>query len=102
PANRVLRMATIDGARAMGLDSEIGSLEAGKRADVAIVRMGGLHATPAAEVISALVYSAQPSDVDTVMIDGELVLRDGKFITIDESETVKMANSEAKELVGRA
>ena len=102
PANRVLRMATIDGARAMGLDGEIGSLEAGKRADVAIVRMGGLHSTPAAEIISALVYSAQPGDVDTVIIDGELVLRDGKLLTIDEPKTVKTANSEAKELVGRA
>jgi 5-methylthioadenosine/S-adenosylhomocysteine deaminase len=102
PATQVLRMATIDGAKAMGLEGEIGSLEAGKRADVAIVRMGGLHATPAVEVISALVYSAQPGDVDTVMIDGELVLRDGKLLTINESETVKTANSEAKELVGRA
>jgi 5-methylthioadenosine/S-adenosylhomocysteine deaminase len=101
PAIRVLRMATIDGARALGLDSEIGSLGAGKRADVAIVRMTGLHATPVAELISALVYSAQPSDVDTVIIDGELVLRDGKLVTIDESETVKTANSEAKELVAR-
>ena len=101
-ANRVLRMATIDGAKAMGLDSEIGSLEVGKRADIAMVRLGGLHATPAAEVISTLVYSAQASDVDTVLIDGELVLRDGKLQTIDELETVKRANAEAKELVARA
>ena len=101
-ANRVLRMATIDGAKAMGLDGEIGSLEVGKRADIAMVRLGGLHATPAAEVISTLVYSAQASDVDTVLIDGELVLRDGKLQTIDELETVKRANAEAKELVARA
>src|SRR6185503_5865527 len=46
-ANRVLRMATFDGAKAMGFEGEIGSLEAGKRADVTIVRLGGLHATPA-------------------------------------------------------
>ena len=101
-ANRVLRMATIDGAKAMGLDAEIGSLEAGKRGDVAIVRMNGLHATPAADVVSALVYSSQPSDVDTVLIDGQLVMREGKLITIDEAETVKTANLEAKELVARA
>jgi 5-methylthioadenosine/S-adenosylhomocysteine deaminase len=102
PANRVLRMATIDGAKAMGLDNEIGSLETGKRADLAIVRMNGLHAIPAAEVVSALVYSAQPSDVDTVVIDGQLVMRDRKLLTIDELETVKTANAEAKELVKRA
>ncbi len=102
PATRVLRMATIDGARALGLDAEFGSLEAGKRADVAIVRMSGLHATPAPEIVSALVYSAQSGDVDTVIIDGELVLRDGKLLTIDESETVKTANVEAEKLVARA
>jgi 5-methylthioadenosine/S-adenosylhomocysteine deaminase len=101
-ANRVLRMATIDGAKAMGLDRKIGSLEAGKRADVAIVRMSGLHATPAADVISALVYSAQASDVETVIIDGQLVMRDRKLLTIAEAETVKTANVEAKALIGRA
>jgi len=101
-ANRVLRMATIDGARAMGLDNEIGSLEVGKRADVAIVRLGGLHATPAADVVSALVYSAQASDVDTVVIDGQMVMRDRKLLTINEKETVETANAEAKELVKRA
>ncbi len=102
PATRVLRMATIDGARALGLDAEFGSLEAGKRADVAIVRMSGLHATPAPEIVSALVYSAQSGDVDTVIIDGELVVRDGKLLTIDESEAVKTANVEAEKLVARA
>ncbi len=101
-ANRVLRMATAGGAKALGLDDEIGSLEAGKRADVAIVRMSGLHATPAADVISALVYSAQPSDVETVIIDGRLVMRDRELLTIDELETVETANAEAKELVARA
>lgn len=101
-ANRVLRMATAGGAKALGLNDEIGSLEAGKRADVAIVRMSGLHATPAADVISALVYSAQPSDVETVIIDGRLVMRDRELLTIDELETVETANAEAKELVARA
>ena len=101
-ANRVLRMATAGGAKALGLDDEIGSLEAGKRADLAIVRMSGLHATPAADVISALVYSAQPSDVETVIIDGRLVMRDRELLTIDELETVETANAEVKELVARA
>jgi 5-methylthioadenosine/S-adenosylhomocysteine deaminase len=102
PADRVLRMATIDGARAMGWDAEIGSLEVGKRADVAVVRLSGLHATPAADLVSTLVYSAEASDVDTVIIDGHPVMRDRKLLTIDELETVKMANSEGKELVKRA
>ncbi|HEX2268007.1 MAG TPA: 5'-deoxyadenosine deaminase [Pyrinomonadaceae bacterium] len=102
PANRVLRMATIDGARALGLDGEIGSLEVGKRADVAIVRMNGLHMTPAAEVVSSLVYAAEATDVDTVVIDGQLVMRDGKLLTLDESDVVARANAEAKALMNRA
>ncbi|HET7114252.1 MAG TPA: 5'-deoxyadenosine deaminase [Pyrinomonadaceae bacterium] len=102
PAQRMLRMATIDGARAMGLDGEIGSLETGKRADVAIVRMNGLHAIPAKDFVSALVYSAEASDVDTVVVDGRVLMRDRKLLTVDEAETVASANFEAEELVARA
>lgn len=101
-ADRVLRMATIDGARALGLDAEIGSLEAGKRADVAIVRMDRLHMTPVAEVISTLVYAAEATDVDTVMVDGRLVMRDRALLTLDESDVVTRANAEARELMKRA
>ena len=98
PANRALRMATIDGAKALGLDGEIGSVEVGKRADLAVVRLDGLHSTPVEDVVSAVVYSAQPDDVDTVLIDGEFVLRDRKLLTIDELETIVTANSEAEKL----
>jgi 5-methylthioadenosine/S-adenosylhomocysteine deaminase len=98
PATRALRMATIDGAKALGLDAEIGSIEVGKRADLALVRLDGLHSTPVEDVVSAVVYSAQPDDVGTVLIDGEFVLRDGKLSTIDERETILTANSEAEKL----
>ena len=102
PANRVLRLATIDGARAMGLESEIGSLEVGKRGDLAVVRLDRLHATPVRDVVSALVYSAEAEDVDSVIIDGQLVLRDGKLLTIDETETIESARLEAEKLVATA
>ena len=98
PATRALRMATIDGAKALGLDVEIGSIEVGKRADLALIRLDRLHATPVQDVVSAVVYSAQPDDVDTVLIDGEFVLRDGKLLTIDERETIVTARSEAEKL----
>jgi 5-methylthioadenosine/S-adenosylhomocysteine deaminase len=98
PASRALRMATIDGARALGLDGDIGSIETGKRADLAVVRLDRLHSTPVAEVVSALVYSAQPDDVEAVVIDGECVLRDRKLLTIDERETIVTARSEAEKL----
>jgi 5-methylthioadenosine/S-adenosylhomocysteine deaminase len=98
PAQRALQMATIDGAKALGLDAEVGSLEVGKRADLAIVRLDRLHSTPVEDVVSAVVYSAQPDDVETVLIDGEFVLREGKLLTIDEKETVISARSEAEKL----
>lgn len=101
PADRVLRMATIDGAKALGLAGEIGSLEVGKRADVAVVRLDRLHLTPVTEVISALVYAAEATDVDTVVIDGQLVMRDRKLLTLDEADVVARANAEAKELLKR-
>ena len=98
PANRVLRMATRDGARAMGLDAEIGSIEVGKRADLALVRLDPLHSTPVADVVSALVYSAEANDVDTVIIDGQVVMRDRKLLSLDEREIIQTASSEAEKL----
>ena len=102
PANRVLRMATIDGAKAMGLDAEIGSIEIGKRADLSTIRLDRLHTAPARDVVSALVYSAEADDVETVMIDGKLVMRDRKLLSVDERETIATAKTEAKELITRA
>jgi len=99
PAHRVLRMATVDGARAMGLDAEIGSIEAGKRADLSIVRLDRLHTTPARDVVSALVYSAEADDVETVIIDGRLVMKDRKLLSIDESATIANARLEAEKLM---
>jgi 5-methylthioadenosine/S-adenosylhomocysteine deaminase len=103
PAKRVLRLATIDGARALGLEQEIGSLETGKRADVIIVNLDCLHSTPRpADLISAIVYSAEASDVQTVMIDGELVMRERELLTLDEREVIETANREAGLLLERA
>jgi 5-methylthioadenosine/S-adenosylhomocysteine deaminase len=102
PAPRVLRMATIDGARALGLDGEIGSLETGKRADVSVVNLTRLHTTPRPDVISTLVYAAQGSDVRTCVIDGEFVLRDGALTRMDEREVVEEAQRESESLRGRA
>ena len=99
PANRVLRMATIDGARAMGLDAEVGSLEVGKRADLSVVRLDRLHTAPVKDVVSALVYSAETEDVDTVIIDGQLVMRDRQLLTIDEKETIESSRVQAAELM---
>jgi 5-methylthioadenosine/S-adenosylhomocysteine deaminase len=99
PASRALRMATIDGARAMGLDSEIGSIEAGKRADVAVIRLDRLHSTPVNDVVSALVYSAEPDDVETVIINGDFVMIERKLLTLNEPDIIADAVSEKEKLV---
>src|SRR6185369_7431290 len=98
PAGRALRLATIDGAKAMGLDSEIGILEVGKRADVAVVRLDRLHATPVTDVVSALVYSAEQDDVDTVIIDGQIVMRGRKLLAFDEREIIDHARVQRQTL----
>ncbi len=96
-------MATIDGAKAMGLGSEIGSLEVGKRADVIVVKLQSLHSTPhLTDDISSIVYSSQPADVDTVIIDGRLVMSEGQLLSIDERLLIKEANREAELLMMRA
>jgi len=98
PASRVLRMATIDGATALDLDSEIGSLEVGKRADVAVVRLDRLHSTPVTDVVSALVYSAEQGDVDTVIIDGDLLMRERELLRLNEREIIWDAQLQRKVL----
>jgi 5-methylthioadenosine/S-adenosylhomocysteine deaminase len=102
PARRVLRMATIDGARALGLEGEVGSLEAGKRADVTVVDLTRAHTTPRPDVVSTLVYAAQSSDVRTVIIDGEFALKDGVLKTLDEREVAEEAQRESESLQARA
>jgi len=103
PAKQALRMATVDGARALGLENEIGTLESGKRADVVVVNLNALHSSPSStDPISALVYSAQTSDVRSVVIDGRVVMKDRELLTLDESSVVQNANREAAELIKRA
>lgn len=98
PATQVLRMSTIDGARALGLADDIGTVEVGKRADVIVVALNQLHAAPATDVVSSLVYSSQPSDVRTTIIDGRIVMRDGELTTLNEADVIAEANREAKRL----
>ncbi len=102
PATTVLQMATIDGARALGLASEIGSLEAGKRADVIVVDLNQTHASPRVDVVSALVYATQATDVRSTIIDGRVVMRDRELLTLDETKVLADANREASELAARA
>ncbi|TLZ75359.1 MAG: hypothetical protein E6K14_01275, partial [Methanobacteriota archaeon] len=100
PAQSVLDLATIDGARALRADSEIGSIEVGKRGDLAVVSLKGAHTTPfyPANVISHLVYSCRGSDVRATIVDGHVLMSDGVVRTVDESEVVTRAQETAREL----
>lgn len=103
PAKQALSIATMGGAMALGLQNEIGSLEAGKRADVTVVNLNSLHSTPnAKDLVSALVYSGQTSDVQSVVIDGKIVMKDRKLLTIDEESVIAEAGREGAELFSRA
>ena len=99
PAAQVLELATLGGARALGLETEIGSIEVGKRADVTVLDLQGPHAQPEdADLISRIVYSARAADVRHVIVDGRIVVRDGVLITSDLSEIRRAANAAARRL----
>jgi len=100
PAQSVLDLATIGGARALHADGEIGSIEVGKRADLAVVSLKGAHTTPfyPANVIGHLVYSCRGSDVRATIVDGNVLMSDGVVRTVDESEVVNRAQETAREL----
>jgi cytosine/adenosine deaminase-related metal-dependent hydrolase len=102
PAEHVLEMATINGARAMGLEHQIGSIEPGKRADFILIDMDKPHLTPCFDPVSTIVYAAHGSDVDTVVIDGKIVMQNRKLLTLDEEAVVHEARRRAFEVMERS
>jgi cytosine/adenosine deaminase-related metal-dependent hydrolase len=101
-AEQVLEMATINGAKALGLQDSIGSLEIGKKADFLAIDMRRVHLQPYFSPVSAVVYSVTGRDVDVVVVDGKVVVQGGKLMTMDEEEVWKEAERRSKEIVGRA
>ena len=101
PAETVLEMATINGARALGLEQEIGSLEVGKKANLVIIDLNRLHTTPSPNPISSLVYAATGAEVDTVVVDGHIVVEHGQLLTMDENEVMEQAHQHAGALYRR-
>ncbi|MCL5075710.1 MAG: 5'-deoxyadenosine deaminase [Chloroflexi bacterium] len=103
PAGQVLEMATIGGARALGMEDQIGSLEVGKRADIVLLNRQVPHANPTrgSEPSSALVYAHRGHDVDTVIIDGQVLLRKGQFTSLDERRVLAEAERALERLLSR-
>jgi 5-methylthioadenosine/S-adenosylhomocysteine deaminase len=96
PALTALRMATINGARALGLADQIGSVEVGKRADLQLVNLNRLHTTPRPDPISTIVYAAEAGDVETVIIDGQIVMQERRLLTFNEEEVITQAREQAR------
>lgn len=93
PALTSLRMATINGAKALGLENQIGSIELGKRADLVLLNLNSLHTVPRFDLISAIVYAAETSNVETVIIDGQVVMHERKLLTLKEDEVLREAET---------
>ena len=103
PTWKVLRMATIEGAKALGLDNEIGSLEEGKKADVILVDLDRPSMAPALRrpvrnIVPNLVLSARGDEVSLSIIDGKIVYENGKILTVDEAECIAYAQQTAEEI----
>jgi 5-methylthioadenosine/S-adenosylhomocysteine deaminase len=105
PATTALEMATINGARALGLEKLIGSIEVGKRADLVIVSTSRARLTPLYDPVSHIVYAAHGDDVRTVMVNGRMLMRDRKMLTLDEGAVLAEARtiaSAVRAAVGKA
>ncbi len=102
PPERVLEMATLHGARALGLETEIGSLEPGKRADLVVFDLDLPEWRPLLDPVNTLVYSASAASVRTVVIDGRVVLDDRRVTTVDEREVLARAERLAGPYLARA
>lgn len=101
-AQRVVELATIGGAEAVGLVREIGSVEVGKKADLIVINLDAPHLRPRHDLYTTLVYSARPSDVQHVMIDGELTVKDRQLVSIDLGVILDDADKALAKVMRRA
>ena len=104
PAQKCLDMATIDAAKCIGADKELGSIETGKKADLVILDCGVPSMTPTTpeNAVSNIVYAGASSAVRDTMVDGKFVLRAGKIVTVDEEAAIKKASAAAERLLARS
>src|SRR4029077_17671364 len=92
-ARAAVQLATIGGARALGMERQIGSLEPGKRADIIVVSMSAARQTPMYDPISHLVYVTRGDDVQTTIVNGKVLMRDRKMLTLNEPAILQEARS---------
>jgi 5-methylthioadenosine/S-adenosylhomocysteine deaminase len=97
----VLQDATLGSARAVRQDKRLGSLEVGKKADLIVLDTQRPHLVPAGRIVSAWIHNGQPSDIESVMVDGQFVMRNGKVLTVDEESLVKEADAVGRRVWSR-
>jgi cytosine/adenosine deaminase-related metal-dependent hydrolase len=101
-ARRIIELATIEGARSMGLDTTIGSLVPGKRADLIMIDTRAINDAPAIDVAHTVVEAVEPVNVDTVIVDGRILKRHGKLTAIDEARVAAEAAAASRAIRSRA
>ena len=101
-AEKVFKMVTIDGAKSLGLEKQIGSIEVDKKADLALVDMRTPQLTPFRNPISHLVYSANGGNVDTVICNGEILMKDRNLLRLDEAMVLEIAQNASEELLSKS
>lgn len=99
PAYKALEMATVNGAQALGLDNQIGKLQKGYKADMIIINLEAAHQIPRYDIVANLVYAGQASDVDTVIIDGKIVMKNRQIVTLNEAEVINKVKKIAARLM---
>ncbi len=99
---RLVELATIEGAKLLGIADRTGSLTPGKRADLIMIRTNDINMAPVGEPYYAVLFQAQPSNVDTVMVDGRVLVRGGKHTAVDVAKTIQDAAESARAINARA
>lgn len=98
---KIVKMATIEGAKVLGMEKEIGSLEVGKKADIILIDFGGVGHAPSYNVYSSLVYNTDGSDVSDSIIGGKIIMKDRKLLNIDEKKIIDNVNDISKKIKNR-
>ena len=102
PAMKLLEMVTVDAARALGLEGQIGALKPGYLADVIVLKLGSLHVTPTFDVVNTVVFGCSGRDVHTVIVDGQIVVEEGQLTHVNEEMVIKEARKTSAALLRRA
>ena len=99
---RLVELGTIEGAKLLGIADKTGSLTPGKRADLITIRTSDINMAPVGDPYYAIVFFGQPSNVETVMVDGRVLVRDGKLAAVDMSKTIREAAESVRGIIDRA